>query len=182
LAQHHSIGQDGLKMGTFNENYKFFLDFAKKHQEYSFVLKPHPALKSACIEKGLMSEKEFDEYIEEWKSLSNANVYQEGNYIDLFKSSDILITDCSSFLAEYFPSKKPIIFINRKDRAPFDDFGKKLSKGFYFVNKADEIEEILQEKDYLKPVREKLARKYFKINGSGKEILNYLQKILNFPL
>lgn len=165
-APHHSINNEGLRMSTFQENYEYFLNFAKRYSQFSFILKPHPALRNMCIKSCLMNEKEYDNYIKEWQSLENANVYIGGNYFDIFKSSDILITDCSSFLAEYFPSRKPIIFLDRKDRAPFDKFGNKLKKGFYRVENYREIEPLiktvlLEKKDTLKVLRAKIITKNF---------------------
>ena len=85
----------------------YFLELAKKHPEYSFVVKPHPALRYKCISEKFLTEQEYDDYIAQWNSLENATVYTDGNYFDIFKTSDVLITDSSSFLAEYFYSGKP---------------------------------------------------------------------------
>ena len=145
-------------MSTFKDNYKKFLEFAKEHEEYSFVLKPHPALRNACLNSGI----DYDGFIREWNNLPNASVYDKGNYFDLFKSSDVMITDCSSFLAEYFPSENPIIFLNRPDRAPFDDFGEKLREGFYEANSFEEAVKFLEQKqDVLKPKRLEIIEKCF---------------------
>lgn len=157
-APHHSINNDGLRMSTFRENYRKFLEFAGEHNEFSFVLKPHPALRNACINSGI----DYDKFICEWNNLPNAGVYDKGNYFDLFKTSDVMVTDCSSFLAEYFPSGKPIIFLNRPDRAPFDDFGEKLRAGFYEANNFDDVKKLLkQNDDFLKNTRKSIIQKYF---------------------
>ena len=62
-----------------------------------------------CAKTGFMNEFEYDEYVAQWNNLPNAYLYNKGNYIELFKTSDLLITDCSSFLLEYMPTLKPII-------------------------------------------------------------------------
>ena len=164
-APHHSINNEGLKMSTFKWNYMFFLEYAKSHQDLSFIVKPHPALKSTCITSGFMNETEYDNYIRVWNSLPNALVYDKGNYFDIFKSSDMLITDCSSFLGEYFPSKHPILLLERTDRADFDKLGKILESGFYKATCTQEIESILEDvlyknSDPLAKKRVKLISKY----------------------
>ncbi len=161
-APHHSINNDGLRMGTFKENYRFFLEYARNHTEYSFLLKPHPALKTVSVNSGI----DYEGYIDEWCKLPNACVYDKGDYFDIFKTSDVLITDCSSFLAEYFLSEKPIIFIERPDRAPFDEFGNHIKSGFYTSNTNLQIEFLLEklltkEDDTLKSLRKKIIKKYF---------------------
>lgn len=181
-APHHSINNSGLCMSNFQEYYKFFLDFAKQNQQYSFVMKPHPALRSSCISSGFMAENEFDAYINEWNGLKNTCVYTEGNYFDIFKTSDILITDCSSFLAEYFPSGKPIILLDRDNRAPFDAFGEKLKAGFYNVKKPEQLSDLLnkiliENYDELKPLRQKILQEvfYFTEKSSSEIIVEFLQ-------
>ncbi len=184
-APHHSINGEGLAMSTFQDNYKYFLNLAKTHPEYSFIFKPHPALKSMCIQTGFMKENEYNDYIKEWQNLENGTIHTAGDYIDIFRTSDILITDCSSFLAEYFPTKKPIIFLNRKDRAPFDSFGNKLQKGFYTIENYPETETVIKSvlgngKDTLREVRAKIFAKNFcpqKITAS-KKILTILHNTL----
>lgn len=184
-APHHSILSQGLGMSNFPEQYKFFLEFAKLHQEYSFVLKPHPALRAMCISTGFMKEEEFDTYINEWQNLKNAVVYTQGNYFDIFKTSDVLITDCSSFLAEYFPSEKPIIFLDREGRAAFDEFGENIKQGFYRIDNTENLETLLekllqQENDPLKSVRKEILKNIFyrTQTSASSNIITFLKKKL----
>lgn len=178
-APHHSLGSEGLRMSTFKENAYKFLNFVKNNSQYSFVFKPHPALKNMCVKTGFMLENEYDDYINQWENLPNAFVYNTGNYIDLFKTSDFLITDCSSFLAEYFPTNKPILFLNRNDRAEFDDFGKILKSAFYEIEEFSEVElclnNILKGNDILLNKRKEIINRFFnnKISASEK-IVKYL--------
>lgn len=185
-APHYSIDNYGLSMSNFKEQYKFFLDFAKNHKEYHFIFKPHPMLKHKCIEEKFMSEEEFEKYINEWNCLENAVVYDKGNYFDIFKSSDVLITDCSSFLAEYFYSGKPIIFFDNNNRAEFNSFGKKLKKHFYIPKKLNDLESLLYKLLILKDdtnfsKRQKIIqdRYYYPNLGIGKRIVEYIKKELD---
>lgn len=186
-APHHSIERDGgFRMSNFVEHATFFLNFAKEHPEYCFLIKPHPVLKSKCVATGFMTEEEYENYINDWRNLPNGTAYTLGNYYDIFKTSDILITDCSSFLGEYFVSHKPIILLESETRMPFNEFGNKLKTGMYKPQKVDEIEQILKEiflnkNDYLKENREKIIKQYFFMpeGGIGKYIANYLKKQLN---
>ena len=182
-APHHSIEKYGFEMSNFKEQYLYFLELAKKHPEYNFVVKPHPSLRYKCITEKFLTEKEYDDYIAEWNSLGNAVVYTDGNYFDIFKTSDVLITDSSSFLAEYFYSGKPIIFFESPNRAGFNKFGLKIKKGFYTLAKTEDTEELLyklliKKEDKLKTLREKIIKQefYYPESGIGKNIVNYLKK------
>ena len=184
-APHHSIEKYGFEMSNFKEQYLYFLNLAKNHPEYSFVVKPHPSLRYKCISEKFMTAEEYDAYIDEWNSLNNASVYTDGNYFDIFKTSDVLITDSSSFLAEYFYSGKPIVFFESENRAGFNKFGLKLKKGFYIPEKTEDTENLLhkllvEKQDNLKNLREQIIKKefYYPENGVGKEIVEYIKKEL----
>jgi len=186
-APHHSIEKYGFEMSNFKEQYLYFLELAKKHPEYSFVVKPHPALRYKCISEKFLTEQEYDDYIAQWNSLENATVYTDGNYFDIFKTSDVLITDSSSFLAEYFYSGKPIIFFESPNRAGFNKFGLKMKKGFYTPEKTEDTENLLEtllikREDKLKNIRKNIIKKEFyypKNSTIGKDIVNYIKKELN---
>ena len=172
-------------MSNFKEQYLYFLELAKKHPEYSFVVKPHPSLRYKCITEKFLTAREYDDYMDEWNSLNNAAVYTDGNYFDIFKTSDVLITDSSSFLAEYFYSGKPIIFFESQNRAGFNEFGLKIRKGFYKPQRTEDTEDLLytlliKKEDNLKALREKIIKKefYYPEIGVGKNIVNYLKKQL----
>ncbi len=185
-APHHSIERNGgFGMSNFVEHAGFFLDFAKNHPQYSFLIKPHPVLKSKCEAVNFMTPAEYDEYIEKWRELPNGNAYTLGNYYDIFKTSDILITDCSSFLAEYFVSGKPIVLLESQSRMPFNDFGLKLREGMYKIQKTDDIESVLYEiftnnNDKLKETRNKIINQWFFLpeGGIGAYIKDYINKQL----
>lgn len=185
-APHHSIDQRGLEMSNFMEHYKFFLDFAKNNRQYSFIFKPHPMLEFKCISEGFMTKDEYDKYIQDWKNLPNASVWNKGNYFDIFKTSDLLITDCSSFLGEYYFSKKPIIFLDKDSRCGFNKFGLKMKETFYSPKKLDEIPELIYDllinkNDYKKEQRIKLIKQeyFYPTQGVGKMICEFIKKELN---
>ena len=185
-APHHSIERDGgFCASNFVEHSKFFLDFAKNNPQYDFIIKPHPVLKSKCQEIGFMTAEEYEAYIDQWRKLPNANAYTQGNYYDIFKTSDLLITDCFSFLAEYFVSSKPIILLESNTRIPYNEFGELLKTGMYKPHNVSEIENILKEifvnkKDILKGKRQEIIDNEFFLpeKGSGEYIVRFLKKQL----
>lgn len=180
-APHHSIEDFGFGMSNFKAQAIPFLEYAKSHPEYSFVLKPHPALKYKCSYDGFMSEDEYEKYLDEWNNLSNAVVYQCGNYFDIFKTSDVLVTDSSSFLAEYIVSGKPIVFFDSPKRTPFNKFGLKIKKGFYEAKNLNDLDKILEKvlinkKDDLKHLREAIVKEevYLPEGGIGNKIVGII--------
>ena len=132
-APHWSINAS-VKYSTFQWNFKFMYEFAKAHPEISWVVKPHPALSLQAIsEKIFPSNEAFKEYMQAWNDLPNAQVYTGAYYQDIFVTSDGMIQDCVSFIAEYQYLNKPMIYLTR-DTQIFNELGKAILKAAYLVD------------------------------------------------
>lgn len=146
-APHHSFQKSPkniFNFSTFNKNYKFILELAKRYSDITtWIFKPHPMLRHTIISERLMTEQEAEEYYNQWSLIGNK--YDTGDYFDVFKSSDLMITDCSSFLAEYFPSRHPIIRLINPKACEFNELGKQLSEGFYNVHNNEELEHVFKQ-------------------------------------
>ncbi|MBO4779572.1 MAG: CDP-glycerol glycerophosphotransferase family protein, partial [Selenomonadaceae bacterium] len=173
-APHWSIN-DVTRYATFQWNYKFMYEFAKAHPEISWVVKPHQALfASAVKEKVFPSVEALDEYFQAWNNLPNAQVVTGAYYQDIFATSDGLIHDSGSFIAEYQYVDKPMIFLTREGEI-FNDLGNEILNVSYCVDGKDfdAIAEIIQRvvikgKDDKSAARRKVFDKhlnYPKING-----------------
>ena len=137
-APHHSIEENTIKLGTFNWNGKFILEYAKKHPEFNWIFKPHPFCKRTFLRaKIFRNEKELNDYYDEWSKIGI--VYDKGNYIALFKQSKCLITDCGSFLTEFLPSKSPVINLKRTDSLPLSELTQTIAKSYYKVYNIEEL-------------------------------------------
>ena len=122
---------------TFQYNYKFFYEYAKAHQEISWVIKPHPNLFKSAAKTGLFpSEQAFEEYLKAWDNLPNAKLVTGAYYHDIFATSDGMILDSGSFIAEYQYTHKPMIFLTR-DTQKFNALGDELMKITYRVDGRD---------------------------------------------
>lgn len=162
-APHHSFTNNKanvFRWGTFPENYKLILNLAKKHPETTWIFKPHPMLHSAILNEGLMTEEEIQNYYKEWDTVGR--LYDSGDYFDIFKSSDAMITDCGSFLAEYLPTKKPLIRLINKDGIAFNELGELFSECFYNSHNNMDLHRIFDEvvingNDYMKEKRCRMA-------------------------
>lgn len=132
-APHHSLDPDDeVCFSTFAFNFREIIKIAQKYKhETVWVFKPHPLLKYKSILFGLFKdENEWDMYENEWNSLENAQVVTDGEYSRLFRSSDGLILDSVSFLAEYLYVNKPLLFLRRNEQR-FNAFGQMLLNVHY---------------------------------------------------
>lgn len=185
-APHHSLGErDLVRYATFDKNHKFFYKYVKDHPDIEFILKPHPMLGRGVVDSGIMNKLDFEEYLKQFNALPNARVYDEGDYIGLFMTSDALITDSISFLAEYLPTKNPILFLERTDNTGFNEYGEKIIESYYKAHNNDDIEDFIEKvvidgKDYLYVKRMNTLKECIYFPGdksAGQFIKDYLNKI-----
>ena len=137
-------------------------------------------LRSVILKEGIMSEEETKKYYDEWAKIGN--LYDTGDYFDIFISSDLMITDCASFLAEYLPSHKPLIRLINPKCIEFDELGQRLSKCYYNAHNNEELLSlfnniVLNKEDILKDQRNTLANTLVNPNVSAS--LKILSNILN---
>lgn len=121
---------------------QFFLDFCSLHQEVDFIFRPHPLSLQNFIKTGELSQSDLDQLEIAYEQSTNMVIDKGGGYEDTFSTSDILISDMSTILFEYFATGKPIIYTHRVDH--FNELGKKISEGFYWVKNAVELKATLE--------------------------------------
>lgn len=190
-APHWSIPLQGskrhwLNFSTFHLNHRFFLE-KMKHTTKSiqWLFKPHPDLSGRVVRAGLMSGKEYDEYLEEMLSLPNVIHCQDSAYLDYFVTSDALLTCSVSFLSEYLPTRNPILLLENGENIGFNEYGEKLVEHFYKARTLSEIDEFLSKTvlggdDWLRNRRMKTLDEimYFPDYHIGEYIVNYLKQEL----
>ena len=179
-APHHSYNK-GYLVGTFDFTGEEILDFAKKHQEYNWIFKPHPDLKRILGEDKKYGSEFAKKYYEEWDKIGTK--YEKGNYFDMFVNSDLLITDCISFLLEYMPSGNPIIRLERNRKENMSNLGKEILEGIYRVKSFKSFEKIfnkllIENKDSLKDTRKQITKNIVGESFSAsKNIVKELEKL-----
>jgi len=173
-APHWTVCGDNLRYSAFDWSGYKILEFAKSHPELNWVFRPHPLLYKFILTSEFMTKDEIDNYFNEWKSIG---IYSDGgDYIDLFKQSYAMITDCGSFLTEYFVTEKPMIHLissELKENAVINE----IDKTNYTAHNVEELNQhlndlILNKNDYKKDARIKLLDKLqLKNNNSAKRII-----------
>ena len=182
-APHHSLGKDQLRMSTFDWMHETMLELAVKTKGVQWLYKPHPNLKYSVEKNSVMSRSEYKKYEQSWANLPNGVVYDQGEYFNIFKTSDMLITDCGSFLAEYLPTKNPIIWLIAENTVGLNAVGEKMASSFYNVKNLQEFKEVFSEliekgEDNLKDERLKAAEMLFPVKKKSSEVVvDYLKKV-----
>lgn len=144
-APHFSINPNGwLVYSTFLDVADFMLELAHKYKdEVQFAFKPHPLLwPNLCKVWG---EEKTNVYYQQWATLENTQL-ERGKYLGLFKYSDALIHDCSSFTIEYHYTLNPVMYIVKDDHHADNQtsFAKKAFDLHYKAYSKQDIEQFIQ--------------------------------------
>jgi hypothetical protein len=163
-APHHTV--DYLfNFSNFLNYCEDMLKLAEKYQdEIQIAFKPHPVLKFKLI--NLWGQEKTEDYYNRWANLANGQI-EQGDYIDLFKTSDAMIHDCASFTVEYLYAQKPVLFQIRDEKVKeeFNSFGQMCLEQHYLAYSIEETEKFIREvviagKDPKKEQREKFYKDY----------------------
>ena len=177
-APHHTMKAVGAcHYSCFLRYCDFMLELASKYRnQVQFVFKPHPLLRNKL--NILWGKQKTDDYYVKWASMSNTAI-NEGNYIDLFLTSDAMIHDSGSFIAEYLYTNKPVM--RTLNEIPlermYNPFALKCLEQYYMARTEKDIEGFIQnvinEVDPLKEQRTKFVNEVLMPNGSpSQNIIN----------
>ena len=145
------------------------IEYVEQNKDIDFLFRPHPQAFSEWNATGEFPEEQADVYKKRYKNCPNAKIDLQKEYLTTFYSSDILITDISSIIADYFPTEKPIIYCHKTNH--FNDFGSKMAEGFYWVRNWDELKQTIEMlkrgEDPLYEKRQQIIKDNFYINPQG---------------
>lgn len=121
-------------------NYKdVLIRLAKDNQNILFMFRPHPLMFGNFIKTGEMTQKEVDDFKQYCKKEKNIILDESKEYSDIFWNSDILITDASGIVPEYFITEKPIIYCHPHGLFEYAEYAKDMIKSCYEVNNVNDL-------------------------------------------
>lgn len=108
---HFSIDSSGFS--TLLENGQAIIDLFTENKDIALIWRPHPMTETVI-------KLYFPQYLSFWKTLKksveksdNMVIDKNVSYTPAFQCSDALITDLSSFMAQYMLTEKPILWLKR---------------------------------------------------------------------
>lgn len=186
-APHHTWAN----YSNFLRYSEFMLGLAEEQKDTLFIaIKPHPALKDSLKGVNGWSDKQIETYFDVWKNGENTDLF-EGEWYDLFQSSDAMIMDSIGFMLEYSLTGKPscvLYKVNDKGKRimKFSECGEAIYNRLYHAKSEDEITSfikmVIKNEDEKKLTRntyinENYMPPFFK-KGS-ENIYDYVEKTLN---
>ncbi len=149
---------------SFIWTHKTMLEIAKKYQDQLLIaFKPHPRLFSELCKHPDWGEQRAKEYYDLWVNMPNTQI-EDGEFVELFKTSDALIHDCGSFTAEYQYTKKPCMFLTRdilSVRQELCPFGIQCFDNHYIGQTEEEVVKFIEETVLMGIDPKKEAREQF---------------------
>lgn len=150
IAPHHTVYSDfSLKLSNFVDFSEFFLELPLHYPQIDFIFRPHPLLFLALLRhkiyetlKGEDTQAFIDNYLSKIEKIPNMTYQEGGDYFETFATSDALIHDCGSFIAEYLYTDKPEAFILQSQEVisrEFTALGTEVLKHCYLVSISQEI-------------------------------------------
>ena len=144
-APHHTIIPVGIiYYSCFLKYAEIMLSMAKKYENsIEICFKPHPLLRNRLYT--IWGEEKTVEYYEKWNK-GNNTFLSEGQYINLFLTSDAMIHDSASFIVEYLYVNKPVLrTLNGQDlNTQFSEFGLLCLDCHYKSESEQDIEQFIQ--------------------------------------
>jgi len=146
-SPHHTIPNYGstLDYSTFLRYSDFMFELASKYQnDIQIAFKPHPILRSKLSLNEVWGKEKTDQYFLKWENLPNGQL-NEGEYFDLFATSDGLINDSSAFVIEYLYTGKPMVFLKNDESVEdrMNEIGKEAITKLYIGKTKNDIEKFI---------------------------------------
>ena len=174
----------GIGGSHFLEYKDLIINLNKEFDGMNVLIRPHPFTYTYMISKGYMTEKEVEKF--KSKAVENGVEFDKNKSVrDSFKDTDILVSDLSSIVWQFFYQGKPVIY------CPCDihlsgELSELVSATYIAENEDDirnYIKEISSGNDYKKPERQKIIDKYInRFNDPVGEFIKYLIKDYNGEL
>lgn len=188
-APHHTVDDlpNESHLCCFLQMAMPMLQLAKTLEDKAeFVFKPHPKLFPKLCNLPDWGEKKTREYYAAWDALPNGQL-QQGEYIDLFLTSDAMILDCLSFMCEYMFTGNPQLFTLRNpDVVPrFNQFGDAVYRQLYHGSGLEAVirfidDVVIAGNDRMKAERMEFFQKNVDVvpSGASKNVFQILNREL----
>ena len=191
IAPHHTIEakfRNSIGLSNFLEYAELFQELPKKYPQIDFIFRPHPLLRVTLAQNHIWGQEKTDKYFKDLEKNPNLTYQAGGDYFETFANSDGIIHDCSSFLAEYMFTGKPVCYM-LKTKDSIDKFfmnnGKQILENCYKAFSKEEIYDyidnvIIKGNDPMAAKREEFAKKELMVNYPNVStfVLDYIKKEL----
>ena len=145
-----------------------FLSLAERDKDIELMIRPHPLAFGNFIKTGEMTVQEVKEFKNLCETSENLTLDETYDYVETFWNTDILISDYSAIMAEFFATGKPMIYCeaNSKFNQDYTESMKAIMEGTYIAYNFEDIRKyIVLLKSGVDPLKEKRSQIIEKLWG-----------------
>lgn len=141
----HWLWRPDIKMATIDALGDTMMQLAHDYREdIQWALRPHPMLRPRLMQDPEWGPSRAQAFFAFWERSDFSQIH-EADYIPLFQTSDAMIHDSGSFLAEYLYLKKPAMYLMTDQTGDkyFNPFGHRAITSCEVARCVDDIERFL---------------------------------------
>lgn len=133
----------GSNFFKYKEN---FLSYAGNNKDVELMIRPHPLAFGNFIKTGEMTEQEVKDFKVLCETTENLSLDEDFDYVETFLNTDVLISDYSAIMAEFFATGKPMIYCesNSKFNQDYTESMKEILEGTYIAYNFEDIEKYIE--------------------------------------
>lgn len=141
----HWLWNEKIKMATIDTFGESIMRLADKYRDdIQWALRPHPMLWPKLTQDECWGPEKSEAFFSFWQNSDFCQIHDE-DYVPLFRTSNAIIHDSGSFLAEYLYLKKPAMYLVTEQTGVkyFNPFGRRAVAACTVGRSVDDIERFL---------------------------------------
>ncbi|MCW1828602.1 glycosyl transferase [Enterobacter asburiae] len=169
---------------TFNHYCDAFIKLMMRDDIY-LIIRPHPLFRQWINSASQVAQDNYERLVSASAVRNNVEWDFDANYQNSFSRSDALIADAGSFLLEYLPSKKPILYLTHETCHGLNRTADFIYSSYDVAWQEEDIHQfvnnIVNNIDERKPLREKVLQEELFIDDkttAGDKIANIIYDAL----
>lgn len=144
------------------------LELPRENKNIFLMFRPHPMTFDHFVSVGRITQQEVDAYKQVYEENDRMHYDNSAAYEEMFWKSDVLLTDASTIIVEYFLTGKPVVYCDTGAKP--NAFLEELTKVFYVVKTWEEAKRVVLElANGIDPLREKREQKRKELMGNDLE-------------
>ena len=119
----------------------------KQYPEIDFIIRPHPALFSTLLARGIWTNEKIKVWKKQMKSNTNGRGAENNDELQDFAAADAIVHDCGSYLVDWFYTGKPQCYMlkSHKDiKKKFTKFGQECLSHCFIAYSFEEVYEFIE--------------------------------------